>query len=423
MDKDSNKKKKFTIAGLFDNKPFVIVFSLILAIICWAIVSFVISDEFTMTIRDVPITFSNSALENQGLSVVEKSDETVNVRVTGKRSDVAKLGPEDILVTPNYANVTGSGTYEVSLSASRANTNVNFTIVSTSLSSVTLRIDFPYTKEFAIVPEIAPPQVPEGYVVGQITTSPSKINVTGPRAEVEEVDSAVVRYTFTGEITSTPPLTCDVVLLDASGKEINNENLVLDNEQVEVSVPVLKKATLELRVEFINQPEGFDLGTLEYTMSQESIEIAAHEQTVENLTPRTVGYIDMTTLELGQTFEFDVQLPNGYLNIDNVSTVTVTFPSQGFTSRRLNVTTIRLENVPANYNITIETSTINNVAVIGPEDEINALLPTSVVAIADISLLNIQSGEYRVPVKFVIPTSSSVWVAGSYEILISVTVS
>lgn len=418
---DKNKEKnKFSIAALFDKKPFVVVFSLVLAIIFWAVVSFVINDEFTLTIRDVPITFTNSALENQGLSVVEKSEETVNVRVTGKRADVAKLGPEDVVVTPNYANVTGSGTYEVSLTAARANTNINFTIASISTSNVTLRVDFPYTHEFTVVSEIESPQVPEGYVVAPITMSPSKINVTGPRAEVDQVENVVVRYAFSGEVTSTSPITCDVVLLDGSGREIQNENLVLDANQVEVSVPVLKKATLPLQIEFINQPEGFDLATLEYTMNYEDIEIAAHEQTVENLTPRTVGYIDMTNLEPGQTFEFPVLLPNGYLNIDNINAVTVTFSSQGFTSRKFRVTTIRLENVPANYNITIETSAINDVAVIGPEDEVNALLPTSVIAIADISLLNIQSGEYRVPVKFVIPSSNSVWAAGSYEILISV---
>lgn len=415
-------KKKFSLSALFDKKGFVLIFSLVVAVLCWAVVSFVISDEFTTTIRDVPITFSSTALDNLGLSVIEKSDETVNVRVTGRRSEVAKLGPDDILVTPNLSGITQSGTYDVSLTASRSsNASISFTINSLSKTSVTLRLDFPETLRMKVEPEIEMPSVPEGYMLGTVTVSPGEINIVGPKDEVAEVARAVVRYTFTGDIFETQTLLCDIVLLDGGGNEINNSNLTLEAEQAEVTIPVLKRATLALEVGFINVPEGFDISTLEYTLSHESIEIAAPEQAVDQLTPKVVGYIDLTDFSLGETREFEIKLPNGYLNIDNVNSVTVAFSSEGLSTRKIRVTNIQLDNVPANYTVEIETTAISDVTIIGPEGEVSALLASSVVAIVDMSQISVSNGEYRVPVSFVIPASNSVWVAGSYEVLISVT--
>lgn len=61
---------------------------------------------------------------------------------------------------------------------------------------------------------------------------------------------------------------------NVDGQLSDMSQVTVDRETVDVTVPVLQIKTLPIKVSFINMPTGFDMNTLEYTLSQDTIEIA-----------------------------------------------------------------------------------------------------------------------------------------------------
>ena len=408
--------------SLFDNRTVLIVFSVISAIIFWFVVSFQINTTRTATVRDVRVSLSQNASVYQsiGLDIIERVDETVDIGVSGDINVIGNLDPSDFVVTPNYASVKEAGVYELDLTVSKVNQLADFEITSVSPSTVELRFDNAVSRKFTVSIEGIGHAAAQGYMIDTMVSSPAEVTVTGPENEVDGIARVVAECRLDTELDETTRVTCPVKLLDAAGNEITSSVLRLDVTEVDVTIPVYKRGTLPLDIGFTNIPDGFDVGTVEYLLSHSSIEVAASERVIDNMTTRIIGYIDLATFKLGDSYIFELQLPTGMVNLDNVETVTVTFPRADLNTKRVVVEDIRVENAPAAYNINVVTELIYDVTVIGPPADVEALLPGSVVAVVNMDTLSVQSGSYNVPVSFHVTANNTTWVVGSYTVTIEV---
>lgn len=416
--------KKDFLSALFRNKTFLVIFSLVMAVICWAAVVLTISTEKTQVIENVPLTVSpdNTAFEALGLDIIDQSEVRVNVTVNGARQVVGSLDANSITITPNLSSVTSAGSYEVSLIAAKNNPLQDYTIESVSPSRVTLRFDVAVSEKMPVTSEVVGLTAANGLIVEKTVMSPSEATLTGPELEVDGVASVVARVEVNATMSETLKRTVKLVARDAEGNDITSGSLRIDPETVDVTVPVLKPGMLPLTIEFTNVPDGFDTSSLRYTMSHTEIPIAAAASVIDNLKPKTVGYVDLTAFEIGETYTFDVQLSSGTVNIDNVAQVTVSFQGDYISSKRVNVTDIRVENEPSNYEVTVKTRQISSVTVIGRAQDVDDVLARSVIAIVDMNTLGgIESGEFNVPVNFIVTSNNTTWVAGSYTVLVEVT--
>lgn len=153
--------------------------------------------------------------------------------------------------------------------------------------------------------------------------------------------------------------------------------------------------------------------------------IAGAASQVDQIESISAGIIDLSTFELGETVDLTIELPDGVKFVeDGVQNVTVSFDTTGYVTRTVTVTEFNIINKPANMEITIPTQRLTNVVLIGPEEELNELSPTSVVAQIDASSDNISvvRGQQNVPVRIVIPSSDSIFATGSYAVLCNITV-
>ncbi len=414
--------KKITLANLLKNKTFTLVFSLICALVFWFIVAYSISTNTIVTIRNVPVQYLNSDVyKSKGIDIIDQTIHTVTVRVEGDRNIVGSLTKNDIVVTPDFTSVSEAGVYDLRLNATRADTSVSYIIESIEEPIITLRFDQSESVRKTVEPEIEGITVAEGYTVGTITATPAEVVISGSVELLSVVDTVIAVNTVTEELSESVVLKSDLKLIDVHGNEVSTEGLLVDFEQVDVSVPILKSATLPLEIGFLNAPDGFDLTTLEYTITPSEIDIAAVESVIDTLTPRTVGYIDLAAFNIGDDYEFEIELPTGYANLNNVKTVTVTFSQSKLSSKQIRVEDIRLVNIPTTYDVTLKTNEIRNVVVIGESAVVDELLSGSIVAIADLGQTTIRNGEYSIPVRFEIPSSDSVFVAGNYSVLVNAT--
>ncbi len=407
----------------FDNRAFKIVFSIIAAVACWMIVAFTISNNITATITDVPVTINTASTTYQslGLDIIDDTSTiTVDVKVEGPRSVVGLLDKNSVRVTPSFSNVREAGTYDLQLTVTKTNALDNFTVVAVEPAKITLRFDNAVSKKFPITANVIGLTTASDFIVESPVISPAEITLTGPEQDLNAVAKAVVNVEVNAQVNETVRQSCEVILLDEDGEKITSTTLRQDNAKVDVSVPVYKRGVLPLDIEFTNVPEGFDIESLGYTMSKTELNVAASAATIDNLKTKIVGYVDLATFEIGQSYLFDIELPAGMVNLDNIKQVTVTFPKDNIDSKRVSVTDIRVQNAPANMNVTVRTERISNVTVIGPPEDVEALLAGSVVAIVDMDEHSGDRGSYNVPVKFMVTSNSKTFVSGVYTVLIDV---
>jgi Uncharacterized protein conserved in bacteria len=415
--------KKGELSNLLENKKIVALFSVIAAIIAWVFVVGIGSSEKTMTVRGVPVQFSYNATvyTSLGLNVVQDREVVVDVVVEGPRNIIGNLSAEDFIVYPQYASVTGAGTYTLTLNAEKIDALANYRIVSVRSSSIQVQFDKFVVKKFLVETDLSSVQVAEGYIMGTGYTSPSEITLTGPESEMNEVSRVVARVELQGEQTTSAISAVTVELYDRNGNLLPQKHIQFDVQTVEMTVPILKMKELPFSVEFINVPPGFDVSSLNYTFSENSILLAGPENDVNAMESWEVGYIDLQSFQLGGEYTFEIELPPSYANINSVKTVTVLFSSEGLSTRNITVSDIRVINQPENYNIEVQTSRVSSVQFIGPSNELSLLSQTSIVAQIDAAYITIERGQQTVPVQFVIPSTDKVFASGVYTVLVNIT--
>lgn len=427
MSKEKKKREKRPrkkLSELFNNRTFVAAFALVIAISIWSAVAFSKGTEIEATL-EVPITLNSASIyANYGLAVMNSDVENVRVTVRGPRAIVGRLKSDSVIVAPTYSSVTAAGTYELGLTYSMANSSDNFSIVSISPSTVTLRLDAPYSKQFAVDTTGIIATAVEGYFIDKVTTDPLEVSIIGSEENVNRISRVAVEYVFSSALNKSERLRAqEIFLYDQYGDEIPKDNLRMSANNVDVIVPVYKLGQLTLDIGFTNVPEGFELSTLKYTLSVSKIDVAGIEDVLNNLQqPFIIGYVDLTTFSLDQEYSFDVTLPSGVVNRGS-NTVTVTFSGGNIATKRINVTDIRVTNLPAHYDISIIDTAIRDVLVIGYAEDVNRLLATSVVAVIDFSQMSrIELGRYTVPVVFMITSNHTTWVTGSYTVMVEVSI-
>lgn len=416
------KKRKRDLSSLLDNKRFVMVLSVAIAIVAWTIVVLSISPQKSTVIAKIPVNlaYNASAYQSLGLEVVDEGVVTVDVAVTGPRSVVGGLTAADFVAFPQISQVTAAGRYDLPVVVSKANTVKDFEITQIIPSTVSVRFDRVKTQKFTVETDLAGIRIADGYILGQGYATPGEVTLTGPENEMSMVSRVVASVKLDKQQQSTSITMAELQLYDKEGNLLPKSYITFDNEQVEVTVPVLKKADLPLKIEFINVPAGFNTDLLSYTLSSSTLSVAGPAASVDSMKEIVVGYVDLQTFAIGKEYRFDVQLPTGFTNLENVEQVTATFKQEGLSQKTVSVSDIRVVNQPENYDITVQNQRIYSVKLIGPKEVLSALPATGVIAQIDAADITVESGQQNVPVRILIPSSDKVFATGSYTVVVNI---
>ena len=408
--------------GLLERNWFQITISVLLAFIAWMYVSFQINTTRDRTIKSVKVSMgTNSAsYQNLGLDIVDKSDRFVDITVSGDINEIGKLSTSSFAVTPVYSSVREAGTYDIPLNVALGTFVGGVEIREISPASITVTFDSSVTKKVPVTIDVSGHSAAEGYMIGNIAVSPSEITVTGPENELDQISSAVAECVVSGDLTETVNQNSPITLKDDAGNVISASSVRMDVSEVDVTLPVLKKGVIDLDIGFSNVPDGFDIDTLEYVLSKSSLQIAGPANAVDNTSLRTIGYVDLSRFMLGESYVFDVELPKGFENLENIESVAVTFPSSDLSEKKVNVSDIRVENAPSNYDIKVNNRYITGVNVVGKAEELENLAAGSVIAVINMDDYSVESGTYTFPVEFTVTSGSTCWVTGSYMVTVDV---
>lgn len=416
-----NKNQNESVQQAADRpKTLRIVLSIVIAFFVW-MAAMLAAPEITKTIRDVPITVDipTSAM----LEVVDGADTKVSLVLDGKQFEIGSYGPENVRVVADASAITEPGTYEVPLVVSDNGTR-SYTVTSISPATVTLTFETRATKLLQIQADITGLTTPANYIApeDEIVLEPSTVEVSGAESLISRVERAVIEVDFSREVSSTQQQNSKIVYYDAEGNKLETEEVTYfhqDVSSVAVTVPVKRVATLPLTVSFLNVPENFPVDELSYSLSVDSITVAAEDSVLRNHSSLVLGYIDFKQMNLltSSQMDFAVQLPEGFTDMDDIEVVTVSFEADDLASTNLSLKNFQLVNVPEGFTVTVEESALR-VYVLGKKSIISGIAAGDFVVKVDLSDMRTRAGKYEMPVSIYAPTKGYVWAVGEYSVTV-----
>ena len=110
---EPEQRSKLNLHNLFYHNTFVLVFSLVTAVIAWFVLKQYSGESGTYMVYDVPVTvLYSSEADAGGLRVFHSNYETVDVEVDGNSLITTRLTPDDfkatITLNPSSSKVTGN---------------------------------------------------------------------------------------------------------------------------------------------------------------------------------------------------------------------------------------------------------------------------------------------------------------------------
>lgn len=402
------------------SRRFNIILSLVLAIGIWVIVAMYIDPEKTRVIEKVPVdfTYNSPSYTGQNLDIIDKPNVYVNINVEGDGYIIDALRPEDFTVYPSYTQVKGAGKYELMLNAKPVS-GLTFKVVSISPDFVSVQFDKVVSKKFPVTVIASGIETEAGYFMDVPVSAPTEITLTGPEAQVNSVAKVVANVTMSEKRKESVITNAALELQDKDGNVITDSNITMDAEQIEARIPILEEREIPIKVGFIGAPIGFDTSSLKMELSNEIIHVAGQTKLWDTFTELDAGYVDLTKFTMDGEYTFPITLPDGFVNMDKLLSVTATFDTSKIATKVVAVSDIRVSGtMPAGLSLTLpDNAKVKNVVLAGPAEVLDEITPQSVVAQMNAQDVALTNAKQNVPVQIIIPSSSQVFVIGSYTVL------
>lgn len=415
------KKKKLSLNKLFQNNKFLIILSLVISTITWVYMSMGTTNDTSVTISNIPIQIElPDQLVNNGLQVFSDTEQTATVTVTGSRAVLGSISTKDITVTAATNGIDSAGTYQIPLSAVKTNPSANFQIISTvTPSNVNVIVDYLRETSFPIQENVVY-KVADGYYASTSLAS-KNITVSGPQTEIAKIAKVSASAELDGILDDSTSATADILLYDKSGNRISTDLLKMEFGTVEASISVLPEKTVKVVPEFMNKPEGLNLGDDMLSVEPSEILLAGPKKVLDNTKSIKLESIDFATLS-NKRYEYNdqgINIPTDCKNISNSTAAKVVLDLSSLSKKTYTVDSFKVSGLSSEYKADV-TQTNMSVTVIGSKKELENLKSSDIECIIDTSDQSGTVGSVQMPVTFKLKGTSTCWVSGSYKANITI---
>ncbi len=408
----------FSLKKLLYNKQFTIPFSIFMALVLWLIIVINQKPYIDRTFSDVSVTINlenTFAAENKMSIIGDISEQRFTVTVRGPRYIVSSLTADDLSLFASAAEVDAPGDYDLVVGTSATTNAAEFEVLSISPPVIKTTFDYIDTKEFTITASAEGAVAAEGLIAenGVVSGMESDtVTITGPRSIINTIETVKASAVVNKTLSASESFDADIILYDANDKVIPMDNLTLSTTKVKVTVPISKKKTVPVKVEFANTPAGFDSAAIPVTVDVTKVTVIGTPDTVDKTTEVILSGIDITTVsESNYKFDVSPKLPEGVRLLENIESFKVTVDISDFDTTTINVYEIKYKGLPSKLKAS-GPKTIPNVTVYGPKSVINRLRGSDVYA--EIDLTNKEAGVYTIDAFINFNNKKNVWAVGKY---------
>lgn len=337
--KNSKKNRKMVNMAL----------AVLLAFGLWFYVINVENPTGSANLRDLPVELQGeSDLAQTGLMVTNLSQETIDLKVTGKKKTLMKLNKKNVSLTVDVSSITQEGEYDLTCKTvfpSHINTD-NVSVSSWSEMKVAVTVEKQGTKTIRVRGEFIGTEA-ESCLAGTVTTDPEVLELTGPEDSLAKIAYAQVQVG--GEsVSDTIVEQAPVVFMDKNGIPVEDlENITSSATDAEITVPVRRVVSIPLTVTF-KDGGGATSEDVSYEITPSSITVVA-EDTEELPKSISLGEIDLSQVYGDTSYSMPIQIPDGVTAWGAPSYASVSVSLDKLASRQIATGNIILNNVPEGY--------------------------------------------------------------------------
>ncbi len=336
--------------------------SIVFAVLLWMIVTN-IDDPVTYQYYDnVQVRITHTELLEESQKVYEVLDETdiINrVTVWAPRSVLENISFNNIVATADINDLSSLDTISINLSINNVSTSSISSIASSS-DIVKLKIENRTPKTVMIRTNVSG-ELPEGYMVGDISQDQNAVRITGPESLVDSVVSASAdidmnQFADVTQLTGDVNTDVSVRLLDAEGAEVDSVRITKNIEAVGVRIPILQIKEVPVEFSATGEPmTGYQATGVE-EISRGSLLVAGRRSIINNFDAITIpeGILDITghTEDFIKTVDLEEYLPEGIrlANEENsTATITIYIEPEVTRSVTLQENRVRIVNMPEGF--------------------------------------------------------------------------
>ncbi len=382
--------------------------SMLLSLACafalWLYVITAVSPGSTDTYYNIPIVWEGeSVLNERGLMVTAVSSNTVNLRLSGNRSDLSKVNSSNITIKADLSKIYEPGT-QIPLSY----TSPTFPgdVASNAFVIESKEPDSIYVTVVKRISKTVPVEVvwvgstAEGFMIDREnkTLDYPEVTVTGPESVVNTISMATITVDLDGRRESISE-SYNYTLCDDQGDPVDAKLITTDVEQIRLDVTIRRVKDLRLTYT-LNAGGGADADNTTVKLSAETIRVSGSEAALENLGDTlSIGTINLADITRSTTLTFGISLPEGVTNLTGVTEVTAEISFHGLASKDLTVEQIQSTNIPEGLKVELITEKLT-VTLRGPSELIAKVTPEDVTAIVDFTGAEVGTSTFKTSLSF-----------------------
>ena len=324
--------------------------SLAIAFVLWFYVITVVSPGSEEWINDIPVVFEGETVltEDRGMMITSDSgDVLVDLRLSGNRTDLAKVNRGNITLKVDLSKVYDPGEHEL-----------QYTIAfpgDVPQGALTTESKYPETVKLTVEKRVKKPVDVRVNFVGsaakdfmadtenRVLDYPT-INVSGPSSVVELIDHAEIEVDLTDRMESVSE-NFRYTLCDAEGNPVDVALVTTDVAEVHLDVKIQRFKQIPLTLA-LNYGGGATESAVEVVIEPANISVSGSEMILQDLNEILLGSIDLSVIEDDFETSYAIVLPEGVSNLSERTEATIKVRFLNLAIQEFDVTEIKTINVP-----------------------------------------------------------------------------
>lgn len=384
--------------------------AVLIALVLWLAIVNVNDPEKTITVSNIPISVTNeSAITSRDMVYNVKSEQYLNITVSGKRSIVSNLSAEDFRATASLKELSKVNSIPVDVTTKNASLGRKITIVKQSAQTILVDVENVEEKDFTDLVVEYTGKVADGYVAGLSSMSTDEVTVKAPTSIIDKIKKVAVRCSLDGTNTNISKK-CPVILYDKNDKEIKSDEIELSDKKIRVNVNVLRAK--QVPISTINKDElgkpadGYVVDDV--ILSSDSITVYGSEESLDSIESLDIqDDIDVSDAKGDVTQNIDVtgKLPKG-LSVSGESTITVKVLIKKLITRTFeyDASEVSLNDLSSDLDVQLVTKKVK-VTLQGEEEVISQLTKDDMAISADLG--KVKEGTTTVHVDVTVPDNTT----------------
>lgn len=370
---------------------------------------------------DIPVVWAGETVLNERDFLITAGDDaTVDLKLTGNRSDLNALKSSDITVTADISNI-GAGKHRLQyiVSFPRSFASNTFAVEDLGLGYVTVTVEKKIIKDVPVVIQwVGERSEDHLYDTDNRVLDYSAIEITGPSSVADLITQAVIQVDLTDRIESFAE-SYRYTLCDEEGNPVDAQMITVENTEVRMELKIQRIKEVELYLD-VTYGAGANENNTSVQISPKTIRVSGSDAALESLGDRIkLGSIDFSTIDEPFADVYAIPLPDNITNVTGTTEAEVSVSFPGLATKEFVVDLIRRQNVPEGMEAEVITEKVT-VKVRGSSDLINKLTAEDIAIHVDLSGAVPGTGTYKGTVVFG-EGYEAVGAMGTYSVTVTVT--